>query len=190
MIVSKLELAALAELVFCWFAWALGFIYPFIKSRGQQKAVIDSRSRIGILAVMLAFMCACTYIGTMQLERPAAASIASMVLGPIAVVFTWWATWHLGKQWRYVAALSHDHELVTTGPYRLIRHPIYASILGLLLATICAWTWWPLASPAVIFFVLGTEIRIRTEDGLLASRFGERFQTWRASTRAYIPFVR
>jgi protein-S-isoprenylcysteine O-methyltransferase Ste14 len=42
------------------------------------------------------------------------------------------------------AALSEDHELVQTGPYRWIRHPIYASILGMLLATGNAWTWWPM----------------------------------------------
>ena len=190
MTVSKLELAALAELLFCWFAWALGFIYPMLKSRGQQKAVTDRRSRVGILAVMVGFMCAGTYIGAMQLERPAALLIASMLLAPVSVVFTWWATFHLGKHWRYVAALTPDHQLITTGPYRLIRHPIYASIFGLLLATVCAWTWWPLAIPAVVIFILGTEIRVRTEDGLLASRFGEQFVAWSTHTRAYIPFIR
>jgi protein-S-isoprenylcysteine O-methyltransferase Ste14 len=190
MTVSNLQLAALAELLLCWVAWALAFIYPILKAKGQKKAVIDRRSKIGILGVMIGFMCAGTYIGAMQLSRPAAALIASMVLAPASVVFTWWATWHLGKQWRYVAALTEGHELITTGPYRLIRHPIYASIFGLLLATIGAWTWWPLALPAVVFFIIGTEIRVRAEDGLLAARFGEKFSDWSARTRAYIPLIR
>ncbi|MGP8252173.1 MAG: methyltransferase family protein [Terracidiphilus sp.] len=190
MTVSNLQLAALAELLFCWLVWALAFIYPFLKSRGQIKAVTDRRSRIGILGVMIGFMCAGTYIGTMQLSRPAAALIASMAVAPFAAGLGWWATRRLGKQWRYVAALTQGHELVTTGPYRLIRHPIYASMFGLLLATVFAWSWWPLGIAAVVFYVIGTEIRIRSEDALLAARFGEQFSAWRAKTPAYIPFIR
>ncbi len=190
MTVSTLQLAALGELTLCWLGWALAFISPFLKAISQKKAVIDGRSKIGILAVMVAFMCAFTFVNNAQLARPAAALVASMILGPVSVVFTWWATLHLGKQWRYVAALTQYHELITTGPYRLIRHPIYASIFGMLLATIGAWTWWPLAIPAVVFFLIGTEIRIRAEDALLAAHFGEKFTAWRAKTRAYIPFIR
>jgi hypothetical protein len=55
-----------------------------------------------------------------------------MVLGPPSVALAWAATRHLGKQWRYEAALSEDHELIQTGPYRWVRHPIYASMLGML----------------------------------------------------------
>jgi protein-S-isoprenylcysteine O-methyltransferase Ste14 len=113
-----------------------------------------------------------------------------MVVAPFAVALSWWATRHLGKQWRYVAALTQDHEFITTGPYRLIRHPIYTSMFGMLLATVLALSWWPLGIAAVVFFVIGTEIRIRSEDALLAARFGEQFTAWRARTPAYIPFIR
>ena len=43
---------------------------------------------------------------------------------------------------------------------------------------------------ALALFVAGTEIRVHTEDGLLASRFGERFFEYRKRVQAYIPFVR
>jgi len=88
------------------------------------------------------------------------------------------------------AALSEDHELVQTGPYRWLRHPIYASMLGMLLATGFAKTWWPMFVAAVIFFVAGTEIRVRAEDRLLAERFQESFTSYRSRVRAYIPFIR
>jgi protein-S-isoprenylcysteine O-methyltransferase Ste14 len=63
-------------------------------------------------------------------------------------------------------------------------------MFGMLLATLAAWTWWPLAIASVLFFVAGTEIRVRAEEGLLAERFGAEFQEYRLSTWAYIPFVR
>jgi protein-S-isoprenylcysteine O-methyltransferase Ste14 len=95
-----------------------------------------------------------------------------------------------GKQWRYEAALSEDREPIQTDPYRWVRHPIYASLFGMLQATGCAWTWWPLFVAAVIAFLVGTEIRVRAEDGLLAERFQESFTAYRSRVRAYIPFIR
>ena len=46
---------------------------------------------------------------------------------------------------------------------------------------------WPIG---VLLFIVGTEVRVRVEDGLLRERFGERFQAWQKSRPAYLPFVR
>jgi len=59
-----------------------------------------------------------------------------------------------------------------------------------LLTTGAAWTWWPMFVAAVIVFILGTEIRVRAEDGLLAERFRESFTAYRSRVPAYIPFIR
>ena len=88
------------------------------------------------------------------------------------------------------AALSEDHKLITTGPYRWLRNPIYASMLGMLLQTGLAKTWWLLFVLGVIFFVIGTEIRVRAEERLLAERFGDEFTRYKATTPAYMPFLR
>ena len=116
--------------------------------------------------------------------------IASMILGPVSVALAWSATRHLGKQWRFQAALSADHELIQTGPYRFVRHPIYASMLGMLLAVGSVWTWWPMFIAALIVYLAGTEIRVRAEDRLLEERFQEVFVAYRSRVRAYIPGLR
>jgi protein-S-isoprenylcysteine O-methyltransferase Ste14 len=190
MTINYLEGAALAELLLCWLVWALAFVRPWMQARKQTKKETASGSRLGIIVVTLGFFCAWVQIRPSQFEKSDAALIASMVIGPFAAALSWWATRHLGKQWRYVAAVTQDHELITTGPYRLIRHPIYTSIFGMLLATVFAWSWWPLGIAAVVFYVIGTEIRIRAEETLLAAHFGDRFTAWRAKTPAYIPFIR
>ncbi len=187
---NYLEAAALIELLLCWLAWAIAFIRPRRAAKGQKETETASSSRWGIFVVTLGFFCAWVQIRPSQFHKSPAALIASMVIGPIAAAFAWWATRHLGKQWRYVAAITEGHELITTGPYRLIRHPIYASIFGMLLATVFAWSWWPLGIAAVVFYIIGTEVRIRAEEALLAARFGDQFTAWRAKTPAYIPFVR
>ena len=62
-----------------------------------------------------------------------------------------------------------------TGLYAIVRHPIYTSLLTMLVSTLFLFTRWQWVVPALALFIIGTEIRVYTEDGLLASRFGERF---------------
>jgi protein-S-isoprenylcysteine O-methyltransferase Ste14 len=63
-------------------------------------------------------------------------------------------------------------------------------MLLLLVATAALLTRWGWAAASVALFLIGTEIRVRTEDRLLASRFGDRFTAYRRQVAAYIPLVR
>jgi protein-S-isoprenylcysteine O-methyltransferase Ste14 len=190
MIFTSLHIAALIELLLCWIAFSVAFIRPSNQAKNQKQKEAASGSRLGIILVTLGYFCAWVHIVPSQFIKSAPALIASMVIAPFAAALSWWATRHLGKQWRYVAAVAEGHELITTGPYRFIRHPIYTSMFGMLLATVFAWSWWPLGIAAVVFYIIGTEIRIRAEEALLAAHFGDRFIAWRAKTPAYIPFIR
>jgi protein-S-isoprenylcysteine O-methyltransferase Ste14 len=96
----------------------------------------------------------------------------------------------LGKQWRVDAGLNAEHELVMCGPYRIVRHPIYTSVLCVLWGTGFILLPVPLILLATIPALIGTEIRVRIEDGLLASRFGKQFDQYKRSVSAYFPFVR
>ena len=187
---SMLALSAYAELALCWILWSLAFVRPQKRAAGQKKAVRAPSSRWGILLAMLGFAFIWAFVQPVGFEKSSASLIASMVLGPPSVALVWLAAWHLDKQWRFEAALSEDHTLITTGPYRWVRNPIYASMLGMLLATGFAKTWWPLLVAGVIFFLIGTEIRVRAEERLLAERFGEEFDRYKATTPAYLPFLR
>jgi len=109
---------------------------------------------------------------------------------PFGVAVMWSAVAHLGRQFRINAGLYADHELVRTGPYAVVRHPIYASMSLMLVATAALLTRWEWAVASAALFVIGTEIRVRTEDRLLASRFGERFAEYRREVAAYVPFLR
>jgi protein-S-isoprenylcysteine O-methyltransferase Ste14 len=190
MIVRPLEIAAWVELGVCWIAWSLAFVKPRKRASGQKKAVRAPSSRWGILLVMLGYACIWALVRPIGFEKSTVSLIASMILGPPAVVLVWMAVRHLDKQWRFEAALSEDHKLITTGPYRWLRNPIYASMLGMLLQTGLAKSWWPLIVAGVIFFVIGTEIRVRAEEMLLEKRFGEEFARYKAQTPAYLPFLR
>lgn len=184
---------AIGELVACWVLWLAVFVIRH-RQGGVGKAVVTApAARPGIVLQAVSYVVVWSFSPISLGWRawwPIGFTIASMVFGPVSVAMAWSAVRHLGKQWRIQAALSEDHELVRTGPYRLVRHPVYASMLGMLLATGFAWSWWPQLLAALAIFLVGTEIRVRAEDGLLASRFGESFAAYRSRVRAYIPFLR
>jgi protein-S-isoprenylcysteine O-methyltransferase Ste14 len=187
---AMLQIAAYIVLSVSWITWALAFVRPRRRAAGQRKAVRAPSSRWGILLVMLAYACEWAFIRPEGFHKSAPSLIASILVGPPSIVLAWMATRHLDKQWRFEAALSEDHELIKTGPYRWLRHPIYASMLSMLLATGLAKAWWPLLVAGIVFYVIGTEIRISAEERLLASQFGEEFSQYRQTARAYVPFLR
>ena len=187
---TPLEITAWIVLGLCWIGWVLAFVRPRRRAAGQKKVVRAASSRVGIGLVMLGYACEWTFVFPKGFHKSTASLIASMIVGSVAVLLAWAATRHLDKQWRFEAALSENHELITTGPYRWVRNPIYTSMFGMLLQTGLVKAWWPLLIAGVVFYIIGTEIRVRAEERLLAARFGDKYTQYRASTSAYFPFVR
>src|ERR1700683_4094658 len=155
-----LENVAISELVLCWVAWALAFWGPRMRAGSGKIMVRAPASRWGIFVTALGFGLIWTHVRPVGFEKSGPSLIASMIFGPFSAALAWAATRHLGKQWRFEAALSADHSLIQTGPYALIRHPIYASMFGMFLAAGLAIGWWPLFLAGLVFFVAGTEVRL------------------------------
>jgi protein-S-isoprenylcysteine O-methyltransferase Ste14 len=185
-----LWIAATVLLLLDWVVWSLAFVRRHREASGGKKEAGVPQSRVGIGLVLMSFALLWTWVRPSDFHKPVWELVVSMVLGPPSVALAWAATRHLGKQWRYQAALRTDHELIRTGPYAWIRHPIYTSMLGMVLSTGFCWTWWPMFVAAVVVFMAGTEMRVRSEDRLLAERFGETFAEYRKRVPAYLPLVR
>jgi protein-S-isoprenylcysteine O-methyltransferase Ste14 len=185
-----LQIVALVEVVVCWVIWCFAFVKPSREAQGQKKVARAPASRWGIGLVVVGFACVWTWVRPVGFQKSTASLIVAMILAPLATVLAWAAAHELGKQWRYEAAVTEDHELVQTGPYRLVRHPIYLSMFLMLFATAAAYTWWPMWIAGTVFFIVGTEIRVHSEERLLAQHFGGSFQQYRSRVRAYIPFLR
>ena len=167
------------------------WLTPFVRADwgGSSLASRDKRTRWGLLLE-------CIGIEIMLLARfwsvsPSAWRVAaSLICFVLANLLSWTSPKALGRQLRFDAAIGTEHELVQNGPYRVVRHPIYTSFLCVLwgIGFMTATPW--LFLVATVVFLTGTEIRVRLEDRLLDERFGEKFHQYRASTRAYIPFIR
>lgn len=112
-------------------------------------------------------------------------AVLSLMSGAIALFAS--SSRELGRNWSLVARTRTDHELVRTGPYAWVRHPIYLGMLLFLLALSAALGHWLQLVVAIPLFLIGTAIRTRLEDGLLEQNFGETFREYRRSTPTLIP---
>ena len=113
--------------------------------------------------------------------------LLALGLGGISVYLTMTAVATLGKQWSIVARVAEGHRLVMEGPYRFIRHPIYTAMLGMLLATGLAFSFWFALPPALLLFAIGMGIRVRREDALLRTTFGDEFEAYARRVGAVFP---
>jgi protein-S-isoprenylcysteine O-methyltransferase Ste14 len=170
-----------------WLAWMARFL--IVQRNREHAQKVDRRARWGILLEVIGY--ALLWQNHFW-ERPLPLwrLALSLLFFTLASVLSWTAVPALGRQWRIDAALSSDHQLVTTGPYGVVRHPIYTSMLCMLLGTGFMITPLRTLLVASLIFTVGTEIRVRVEDELLAARFGEQFLAYRRSVPAYVPFLR
>jgi protein-S-isoprenylcysteine O-methyltransferase Ste14 len=170
-----------------WLLWAMPF---FLIRRGtkQSPAKLDRRARWGIVLQAVAYTL--LWQNRFWARSPGVWRIsASVLFFLLGAALVWSAIRALGRQWRIDAGLNSDHELVRTGAYAIVRHPIYTSMLCLLLGAGLIVTPWPVLLIAVAVLLIGTEIRVRVEDALLADHFGEQFREYRNSVGAYLPFA-
>lgn len=170
-----------------WVFWLIPFLR--LKSSGTPAERVDRRARVGILIVAVSYWLVFFQSVHAGPAGPLRFGI-SLLFFVLAGLLSWGAVRTLGRHWRIDAGLNKDHELVRTGSYRIVRHPIYLSMLCTLLASGSLFAPISILAIAVVIFVSGTEIRVRVEDALLASRFGETFQSYQAQVKAYIPFIR
>jgi protein-S-isoprenylcysteine O-methyltransferase Ste14 len=125
------------------------------------------------------------------LSRPLEIALAvfTMLVAVGSVWFVSAAIRTLGKQWSLAARLIEGHKLITEGPYRLVRNPIYTGMFGLLLATGLAVSHWVGLLIAIVVYAVGTVVRVRSEEKLLRGAFGAEFDSYARRVPAVIPFL-
>jgi protein-S-isoprenylcysteine O-methyltransferase Ste14 len=185
-----MRIAAFYALVLLWVLWAVPFLIRRTRATGTRRA---KTARISILGMALQtasypLVWSTDYFWTHELEVWRVLSAAA--LGALALLLIWSALPALGNEWRLQAGVYEDHRLIQSGAYGVVRHPIYASMIALLLATGFLLAPLTVCAMALALMIAGTEIRIHAEERLLAERFGQQFFDYRARVPAYLPFLR
>jgi protein-S-isoprenylcysteine O-methyltransferase Ste14 len=112
--------------------------------------------------------------------------VVGLAVGLAGAVLLVWASVLLGRLMIHEAAVREDHALIERGPYRFVRHPVYAGYLALLLGSgvaslnVCLCLVWPVS-------LLGIVIQASSEEQLLRERFGQEYERYVQRTGRLVP---
>ena len=176
--------------------WVLFFLVFLTRPRGLRRSWIasDRRSLAGMILQVAALAIVrgslrtpgTGFVGAgLGVEIAAAAIAGALIASSLWLVYA--AVRTLGRQWSLTARLIEGHELITSGPYALVRHPIYTAMLGMLLGSAIAVSRWQDLVAATAVFALGTALRVRVEERLLTAEFGDAYRLYASSVPALIP---
>jgi protein-S-isoprenylcysteine O-methyltransferase len=118
----------------------------------------------------------------------AAALYTGLALTCIGAGFAVWARAVLGSNWSAIVSVKENHSFVNTGPYHLVRHPIYTGLLVAMLGT--AFVYGRVACfVGIAFAFVGWWLKARMEEEFMVQRFGEEYRVYQRHVKQLIPFV-
>jgi len=105
-----------------------------------------------------------------------------------STLFYFWSRSYLGRMWSGAISIMNDHQLVETGPYRLLRHPMYTAIFGMFIGTAIVSGQYH-ALIGVALGVLAYARKIPMEERVLREEFGEAYEAYRRKRWALVPWL-
>lgn len=183
--------AALA-IITLWVLWALSWMAaagwtnetekkPALKSQAGYRVVL-------ILGGLVLGIPAHRYSGALRFWHvnriEAWSCVAAIALG---FAFCWWARLHLGRFWSSQVTRKSNHRVVDSGPYAIVRHPIYTGILCATYATVAAkGTLFGILGGAII--TLGIWMKAHLEEKWLSQELGQDYEAYRRRVPMLLPF--
>jgi protein-S-isoprenylcysteine O-methyltransferase Ste14 len=183
--------SAILALWLCWIAyWTAASLA--VKPSARRETMLSRLLHLGPLALAVVLIWgpppSLAALRTRFVPPSQAIAWSGAALVAAGLAFTVWARVHLGANWSGIVTVKRDHELVTSGPYAIVRHPIYT---GLVLAFVgSAIALGELRGAlAVVVVVASLWRKLRLEERWMAEQFGSEYVRYRGRVRALVPFV-
>ena len=179
----------IVELVF-GVGWAVFWLYwlvaAFSTKRGRRPWARELRIRAVLFVIVIILVRAGVLRGHGVHSDPWRAAVGLVLFG-LGLGFAVSARIHIGRNWGTPMTQKNEPELVTSGPYRLVRHPIYSGILlaGAATAIALSWSWLAAAAIAGVYFIYSATV----EERFLADEFPGTYPAYKRSTKMLVPFV-
>jgi protein-S-isoprenylcysteine O-methyltransferase Ste14 len=179
----------------CEFLWVAFFIvwviWGFKTKATQRREGLSSRLSYTVLTVIAYFL---MFSGDVPREHLRASlftpTIWTDALGIVitiaGIAFAVWARFYLGGNWSSSITVKVDHQLVRSGPYRFVRHPIYTGLITALIGTGIV-RHQVRGAIAVVFAYAGFKIKSLIEERTMTSTFGEQYSEYSRSTGGIVP---
>jgi len=177
------------ELVFevGWAAfWLYWIVAAFSMKRGRVPWSRELRIRAVIVVVVVILVRAGAFRNHGIQTDPWRAGIG-LALFALGLAFAIWARLNIGRNWGTPMTQKDEPELVTSGPYRFVRHPIYSGILTAGVGTAVALSWWWIIAVALggFYFIYSAIV----EERYLTEQFPDAYPAYKRSARMLVPFI-
>jgi protein-S-isoprenylcysteine O-methyltransferase Ste14 len=168
-------------------AWIVFWIYWLVSAASSKESVSGGwRTRLTGVSAIGVFVIAGVLRGGLAVHSVILGAIGA-VLFASGIALAVWARLHLGRNWGMPMTQRAEPELVTSGPYRFVRHPIYTGLLTAMLGTALVNNLLGLIVVAVLvayFYYSGI-----VEERNLAATFPKAYPEYRSRTKMLIPFL-
>jgi protein-S-isoprenylcysteine O-methyltransferase Ste14 len=169
-------------------AWIVFWIYWLASASTSKESVRSGwRTRLTGVSVVGVFLIAgVLHGGSLAVHNVILEAIGALLFA-CGIALAVWARLHLGRNWGMPMTQRAEPELVTSGPYRFVRHPIYSGLLLAMLGTALVDNLLGLTVVAVLiayFYYCGT-----VEERNLATTFPKAYPEYRSSTKMLIPYL-
>jgi protein-S-isoprenylcysteine O-methyltransferase Ste14 len=169
-------------------AWIIFWAYWFASAFGAKDGRA-SRRRIplnGVTALSIILLVRVFRSGSLIVQSLVLGSIGAVVFA-LGIVLAIWARVQLGRNWGMPMTRKAEPELVTSGPYRFVRHPIYSGLLAAVLGTALVTDLIGLIIVAILggYFYYCASV----EEKILTTTFPTAYPAYRTSTKMLIPFI-
>ena len=170
--------------------WAAFWLYWLVAALSTKRGRIswshEGRIRVVIIVLAIVLVRLGVLRGHHATTDPWREALGLALFG-VGLGFAIWARVHIGRNWGTPMTQKDEPELVTSGPYRLVRHPIYSGILAAGIGTAVAlnWFWMAPVGLAGVYFLYSA----RVEERYLAEQFPGSYPAYERSTRMLVPFV-
>jgi len=178
-----------------WMALSLVWLVPLLRTkRTQERADFGSRLLYGIPVIVAFYLLFSNnahfgWLGSRIIPQNTWVEGIAVLLTGAGIAFAIWARFYLGQNWSSAVSIKVGHQLIRTGPYAWVRHPIYSGLLLATLGTALARRE-PRGLIAAVLLSLGFWIKSRMEEGFMRKAFGPQYQEYSRSTGALIPRLR
>jgi protein-S-isoprenylcysteine O-methyltransferase Ste14 len=166
--------------------WTYWLVAAFFMKRGHVPWSRELRIRAAIAAIVIVLVRVGAFRHT-GVNTNLWLGVLGLVLVAAGLGFAIWARLHIGRNWGSPMTQKVDPELVTSGPYRLVRHPIYSGILLAGVGTAMALNWLWLIAVVLAGAYFGYSAIV--EERFLAERFPEAYPEYKQSTKMLIPLI-
>jgi protein-S-isoprenylcysteine O-methyltransferase Ste14 len=184
-----------APFVLLWLAWLAYWAVAArnvktTRRRESLPSLLVNRVFLALGAVLLVFRHPPPHWLEQRFVPPGMTSCwLGLLLVALGLAFAVWARVHLGRNWSGTVTVKQDHELIRTGPYGWVRHPIYTGLLSAFLGTALTIGEWR-ALLAFAAFTIGFLFKLKMEERVMSETFGDAYARYRAEVPALIPFLR